>query len=129
MTGHHLAVGDHVRAAYKTGEYIGEVVELSGSAKVAVKILAVRTHPTQGDLHHPNDGGVAFFHQRRALAFQEIALMPLTTIKPFTGNVPAYQDSLKRAFEAQVQELSNLHEWSKRSLQELEQLQAEYFPE
>lgn len=122
-----LAVGDLVRASYKTGEYIGEIVELSGSPKAAVKILAVVNHPTQGDLHNPNDASVAFFHQRRALAYQEIALMPLSTIVAYSGAVPSYPDSLKRAVEAQIHELTNLEQWAKRSLQELEQLHKEYF--
>ena len=53
--------------------------------KAAVRILAVKDHPTQGDLHNPMDPSVAFFHQRRALSHQEIALMPISTIRPYAG--------------------------------------------
>jgi kinase-associated protein B len=121
-------VGDRVKASYKTGEYIGEIAEPSTGSKVAVRILAVVQHPMQGDLHNPNDASVAFFHQRRALSNQEIALMPLSTVSPYTGNVPDYVDSLKRALKAQQDELSNMEQWAKRSLNELEQLHKEYFP-
>lgn len=120
-------IGDRVRASYKTGEYIGEIAELPSAVKVAVRILAVVKHPMQGDLHHPKDAGVAFFHQRRALANQEIALMPLSTVTAYSGVVPDYKDSLKRALEAQYDELTNMEQWAKRSLHELEQLRKEYF--
>lgn len=54
-------IGDHVIAEYKTGVYYGEVVEMSSTMKAAVRILAVKEHPTQGDLHNPMDPSVAFF--------------------------------------------------------------------
>jgi kinase-associated protein B len=128
MTEGTAKVGDLVTALYKTGEYIGEVVELTSSSKAAVKILSVAKHPTQGDLHQPMDASVAFFHQRRALAHQEIALMPLSTVRLYRGNVIPYQESLKHALQAEIAELSNMEQWAKRSLQELQQLTKEYFP-
>jgi len=123
-----LQIGDLVTAEYKTGVYVGEVVEMTSAIKAAVRILAVKEHPTQGDLHNPMDPSVAFFHQRRALAYQEIALMPISTIKPYSGTVPDYKESLKRALTSQMNKLSDLEAWARRSLQELEQLQNEYFP-
>ncbi|KRF10843.1 kinase-associated lipoprotein B [Paenibacillus sp. Soil787] len=120
-------IGDRVTAEYKTGAYFGEVVEVSNSMKAAVRILAVKEHPTQGDLHNPMDPSVAFFHQRRALSYQEIALMPISTIRPYEGQIPDYQDSLKRALMAQISKLSEMEAWARRSLQELDQLQKEYF--
>lgn len=121
-------IGDHVIAEYKTGVYYGEVVEMSSAMKAAVRILAVKEHPTQGDLHNPMDPNVAFFHQRRALSFQEIALMPISTIRSYAGAIPDYQVSLERALMAQISKLSEMEAWAKRSLQELSQLQKEYFP-
>ncbi|NOU65037.1 kinase [Paenibacillus sp. LMG 31461] len=121
-------IGDRVIAEYKTGVYYGEVVEMSSSMKAAVRILAVKDHPTQGDLHNPMDPSVAFFHQRRALSHQEIALMPIATIRPYAGEVPDYQVSLKRALLAQIDKLSDMEAWARRSLQELDQLNKEYFP-
>lgn len=121
-------IGDRVIAEYKTGVYFGEVVEMSSAMKAAVRILAVKEHPTQGDLHNPMDPSVAFFHQRRALSFQEIALMPISTIRPYAGAIPEYRESLERALLAQISKLSELEAWARRSLQELNQLQKEYFP-
>lgn len=123
---HSLEIGSIVSAEYKTGEYIGEVVELTSSSKAAVKILAVRKHPTQGDLHNPMDPNVALFHQRRALAFQEIALMPLYTIKPYHGTVPEYKASLEQALLSEIQGLKQTIQWAERCVQELEQLKKEY---
>lgn len=127
MTTGTLSVGDKVKASYKTGGYIGEVEELTGTMKAAVRILAVTQHPTQGDLHQPMDPNVGFFHQRRALAFQEIALMPLGTIDLYDGIVPDYKESLKRALEAEILKMTDLAAWAERSLQELKQLQSDYF--
>ncbi|MBD0379397.1 kinase-associated lipoprotein B [Paenibacillus sedimenti] len=128
MSNGSFQAGDYVIAEYKTGVYYGEVVEVANSMKAAVRILAVKEHPTQGDLHNPMDPSVAFFHQRRALSFQEIALMPISTIRPFAGVVPDYQESLKRALLAQISKLSDMEAWARRSLQELELLGQEYFP-
>lgn len=123
---HSLTVGSIVSAEYKTGEYIGEVVELSSSSKAAVKILAVSKHPTQGDLHNPMNPNVAFFHQRRALAFQEIALMPLYTVKPYNGSVPEYKASLEKALLSEIHGLQQTIQWAQRCVQELEQLKKDY---
>jgi kinase-associated protein B len=125
MTGQ-FEVGSIVSAAYKTGEYLGEIVEMSSSGKAAVKIKAVLKHPTQGDLHNPMDPNVPFFHQRRALADGEIALIPLYTIKPFNGIVQEYRVSLERALYAEIRTLQQNAQWVERSLQELEQLKKDY---
>lgn len=121
-----LQPGALVRAAYKTGEYIGEVVEPPSAVKVAVQIKAVLKHPTQGDLHHPMDPDVGFFHQRRALAFREIALMPLDTIRAYHGTVPEYETSLRQALEQEREQLDRMVRWAQRCLQELETLRGEY---
>ncbi|MCR8631846.1 MULTISPECIES: kinase-associated lipoprotein B [Paenibacillus] len=119
-------IGSVVTAEYKTGEYAGEVVEVSPSGKIAVKILAVIKHPTQGDLHNPMDPNVPFFHQRRALAFQEIALIPRYSLKTFHGTVQDYRTSLERALHSEIRQLKQTVHWAERSLQELEQLQKDY---
>jgi kinase-associated protein B len=121
-------VGDHVIAAYKTGEYIGEIVDLSGM-KAAVKVLAVVKHPTQGDLHNPMQANVAFFHQRRALAHQEIALMPFDTIASYRQPIPEYKESLRQALEQDKMALHNEVLFAQKCLQELESLEKEYFPQ
>jgi kinase-associated protein B len=119
-------VGEHVIAAYKTGEYIGEVVDVSGM-KAAVKVLAVVKHPTQGDLHNPNQANVGFFHQRRALANQEIAMMPFDTISVYRQAVPEYAESLRKALEKDKKTLQNAILFSQKCLQELESLEQDYF--
>jgi kinase-associated protein B len=119
-------VGEHVIAAYKTGEYIGEVVDVSGM-KAAVKVLAVVKHPTQGDLHNPNQAIVGFFHQRRALANQEIAMMPFDTISVYRQAVPEYGESLRRALEKDKKSLQNAILFAQKCLQELESLEQDYF--
>ncbi|CAG7645422.1 Kinase-associated lipoprotein B [Paenibacillus solanacearum] len=121
-----FTAGSLVRASYKTGEYIGEVVEQSSPAKAAVKILAVVKHPKQGNLHHPDNPDVAFFHQRRALSYQEIALMPIETIRPYQGSVPDYHQSLQQALEADMEEMRRTIRFAEKCLAELEQLKKEY---
>ncbi|PZE21804.1 kinase-associated lipoprotein B [Paenibacillus xerothermodurans] len=121
-----LQVGTRVTAQYKTGEYVGEVAEVSPSGKIAVKILAVIKHPTQGDLHNPMDPHVPFFHQRRALAYQEIALIPPHTVKPFHATVQDYRESLEQALQSQMNSLRQTADWAERSLRELQLLKQEY---
>ncbi|MDB5051999.1 MAG: kinaseassociated protein [Bacilli bacterium] len=118
--------GDFVIAAYKTGEYIGEIVEAS-AIKAAVKVLAVLKHPAQGDLHNPMQANVAFFHQRRALAYQEIALMPLHTISPYGKTIPDYKESLYRALHDEMEELKHAMLFAQKCLNELESLEKDYF--
>lgn len=126
MTDHTYQAGTLVTASYKTGEYIGEVVEASSPMKAAVKILAVIKHPTQGDLHNPLDPDVPFFHQRRALAFQEIALMPLSTIKLYSGAVPDYTESLQQALLRDLEQLDLTIRFAERCREELQQLKKDY---
>jgi kinase-associated protein B len=129
MTEQTLQPGDMVTASYKSGEYIGELVELYPPRVAVVKILAVLKHPEQGDLHHPFAVNVPLFHQRRALAYQEKASAPLTSFRPYTGEVPEYTASLRQALEKEITKLKeDGSEWGKRCLVELEALQKEYFP-
>lgn len=119
--------GDLVTAGYKTGRYIGEVVDVK-SPKAVVKILAVIKHPTQGDLHNPKQLDVPLFHQRKALSEFEKALVPISAINHYDEEVPGYQESLKEAIETQISELK--HEggrWAEASLLELEKLKDDYF--
>ena len=121
-----ITVGDKVKASFKSGEYIGEVIELS-ERKAAVKVLSVLKHPTQGDLHHEGSAYVTLFHQRRALAFSEIALMPLPTIVLYTGAVSDYKESLRLALDRETARLQEQFDYAECSLRELRQLRAEYF--
>ncbi|MFD2613827.1 kinase-associated lipoprotein B [Paenibacillus gansuensis] len=120
-----LSIGDIVKATYKTGEYIGELTELSAPRGV-VKILAVIKHPTQGDLHRMYEADVAFFHQRRALSYTEKALVPLNAIEPYTGSIPPYKESLRKALELEMEMLSRTEQWARLSLEQLELLKKDY---
>ncbi|GEN34764.1 MULTISPECIES: kinase-associated lipoprotein B [Aneurinibacillus] len=128
MTNLQLSPGDLVTASYKSGNYIGELVELYPPRVAVVKILAVQKHPEQGDLHHPGQINVPLFHQRRALSYQEKASVPLASVRPYSGEVPEYEASLRKALEEEIVKLRNdPSEWAQRSLTELEALRSEYF--
>ncbi|SDM68681.1 kinase-associated protein B [Fictibacillus solisalsi] len=118
--------GMKVTALYKTGKYIGEAEQVK-NGKVLVSILAVLKHPKQGDLHNPNQADVPFFHQRKALAFQEKTWAPEHTVKPYEEQVPDYHESLKTSLEEMQKELEQrADDWSARSLSELSELKKEY---
>ncbi|MGN7383747.1 Kinase-associated lipoprotein B precursor [Chlamydia abortus] len=123
-------IGEIVQAEYKTGRYIGKIIDWNPQGtKAAVQVLAVLKHPMQGNLHHPMSPDVSYFHQRRALADQEIALMPIDTIQPYSGTVPDYESSLKDALRADMAALDKTIRFSQKCLAELEALQKEYFPD
>ncbi|MFK2826536.1 kinase-associated lipoprotein B [Bacillus sp. B190/17] len=121
-----MKTGEIVTAFYKTGKYIGEVTAAYPDS-YTVKILAVLRHPAQGDLHHPNQVDVPFFHERKALAHMEQANIPASTIKPYEGEIPDYRDSLK---EAAVTLKNRLEQdqtaFSEKSLEALKEIQREY---
>lgn len=120
-------VGSLVAIRYKSGEYIGEVMEAGGgSPRALVKVLAVLKHPEQGDLHHPQNPDVSMFHERRALSYTEKTNIPYGDLAPYKGEVPAYPDSLKEALANEMAALDRLKRWAERGLGQLEQLQREY---
>lgn len=122
-----VKIGDIVTAINKTGKYIGEVTEDRGSAYL-VRILAVLKHPMQGDLHNPKQTDVAIFHQRRALSYREQTNVPKTMVKPYEGEIPDYQTSLKEAVTKMKKLLAeDDKEFNKLSLQLLEELAVDYF--
>ncbi|BBH21858.1 kinase-associated lipoprotein B [Paenibacillus baekrokdamisoli] len=117
--------GTLVVITYKTGEYVGEVVE-AGSPRSLVKVLAVRKHPEQGDLHNPYNPDVPMFHERRALSFTEKTNILASDMEPFHGEVPEYKESLKQALAADIAALDRLKRWAERGLGQLEGLEKEY---
>ncbi|WP_349407319.1 sporulation phosphorelay system protein KapB [Pseudalkalibacillus sp. SCS-8] len=123
-----IEVGDMVTASYKTGRYIGEVIDFKPKLqKAVVKVLAVLVHPKQGDLHAPNQVDVQFFHERKALAYTEKALVPLSNIKRYEGEIPDYQSSLMEALHKQMDDLKKEDsDFAKASYQKLEILVNDY---
>ncbi|WP_027094129.1 kinase-associated lipoprotein B [Cohnella thermotolerans] len=114
-----------VKAEYKTGEYIGKVVETDGR-RALVQVLAVLRHPTQGDLHHPYDPDPPLFHERRASAYNEKIWVPVSAMKPYDGAIPPYKESLLAATGAEMEKLERLQRWAGRSLERLQGLLKEY---
>ncbi|WP_246009464.1 kinase-associated lipoprotein B [Brevibacillus fluminis] len=122
-------IGQLVAAHHKTGAYIAEVVEIAGS-KALLKTLGVTKHPTQGDLHNPNQADVVLFHQRRALAYLEKVWVPLQAIEVYEGSIPDYQATLREALEKEIAHWTQAlpSRFAERCLIELENLKTDYFP-
>ncbi len=122
-----LPIGTIVRAHNKTGIYIGEITQIRPEHYV-VRVLAVEKHPMQGDLHHPKKVDVPFFHERKALSYREQTNIRKNMVKPFNGDIPDYDDSLKTAVEKMRTELmADDSDFAQRSLQCLENLIRDYY--
>lgn len=120
--------GDLVIATYKTGEYVCRYIEDRHERNAVVEVLAVRRHPTQGDLHNPNQVEVALFHQRKALAFHEKAVVHQSGLVAFEGEAPDYYESLRQALNEKVEKLeARDDEWATRSIEQLKDLERDYF--
>ncbi len=121
-------IGDKVTAFNKTGKYIGEITDIRPQ-NYLVRVLAVLKHPMQGDLHNPKETDVAFFHERKALAYREQTNIPIKMVKPFEGDIPDYQESLKIALDKMKQELLEVASspWGQQSLKNIESLEKDYF--
>ncbi|MFC4735572.1 sporulation phosphorelay system protein KapB [Bacillus daqingensis] len=123
-----METGELVTCTYKTGRYIGKLIDPTPAKPTSVvQILAVLRHPVQGDLHQPGQTDVALFQERKALAFNEKANIPDTHLKPYSGDVPDYNESLIRAVELFEEGLVNEHSpFADASLQALRSLQRDY---
>ncbi len=119
--------GQIVRAFRKTGSYIGEITEVRQDVCI-VRVLAVLKHPMQGNLHHPREVDVPFFHERKAHAFREQIQVPANMVRPYEKGVPKYEDSLRDAVQNLHDELASKPDdpFSKRSLEALKILIREY---
>ncbi|MBB2482857.1 kinase-associated lipoprotein B [Bacillus sp. APMAM] len=121
-----MQTGEIVTFFNKTGKYVGEITACHPD-RYLVKTLAVLKHPIQGDLHHPKETDVPFFHERKALAFREQTNIPLKMVKPFDGEVPDYSKSLQDAFNKLYDELMSANTpFSLKSIECLENILKEY---
>jgi len=122
-----MQVGQIVTAFNKTGKYIGEITAVNQDT-YTVRCLAVLIHPRQGDLHHPNEVDVPFFHERKALAYREQANIPLKMVRPYEDEVLDYKESLKSAVQKLKDQLEAKPDdaYSVKSLQALEGVIKEY---
>lgn len=118
---------DLVEVEYNSGIYIGKAVEDRRNFML-VEILAVLQHPQQGDLHKPGQvEGIAFF-ERKALANKELVNAQKRKIKPYSGDVPNYAESLQKAYFELIETLSKEDTlFNKVSLQRLEDLKKHYY--
>ena len=117
-----------VEAKYKTGRYVGRLVEVKEEDNRALfQVLAVKRHPNQGDLHQPKQADVQMFHQRKALAYLEKTWVPYSTVKPFSGELEPYDESLLKAWLDAKEKLENEEtDWAKQSLLHLIDLASDY---
>lgn len=122
-----LQIGDIVKTRYNSGEYIGKIIDDKRNFWL-VEILAVVTHPTQGDLHNPGQVEGIAFPERKALAFREKTNARKRDTIPYNGEVEPYAASLKRAVEEMKQELkSEDTPFNNLSLERLESLETHYY--
>ena len=123
-----MKIGDIVTGIYKTGKYIGVITDIK-PMHYLVKVKAVLKHPQQGDLHNPKQVDVQFFHERRALAYNEQTNVPKQMVKRFEDEIPEYQQSLRKALDVMKKELEEINtDWAKESLTRVEVLEKDYFP-
>ncbi|RIU94648.1 kinase-associated lipoprotein B [Oceanobacillus picturae] len=119
-------IGDKVKAHYKSGTYLGKIVEDRGD-KYLVEVLAVVKHPIQGDLHNPNQTEGIFFHERKALAFHEKMNVKKPAVHTFESDIPEYKISLQEAVHKYKEKL--LQEdtaYNREALLAIERLEKEY---
>ncbi|WP_042222716.1 kinase-associated lipoprotein B [Oceanobacillus manasiensis] len=120
-------IGDKVKAHYKSGTYLGKIVEDRGD-KYLIEVLAVMKHPMQGDLHNPNQTEGVFFHERKALAFHEKMNVKKPAVHPFDEEIPDYTTSLQEAVQKYKDTLLNGDTpYHKEALLALERLEMAYF--
>ncbi|WP_226035867.1 kinase-associated lipoprotein B [Aquibacillus saliphilus] len=120
-------IGEIVKAHYNSGTYIGEVIEERGKDYL-IKVIAVLKHPLQGDLHNFGQTEDVFFHQRKALSFQEKTNVSRSAVHPFNEAVPDYYVSLKQSVDALKVKLSAKEsDFNKKAMKNLGDLEQQYF--
>src|SRR5690625_4825980 len=122
-----LVIGDIVQTSYNSGTYIGEMIEDRGNF-VLVKVLAVVSHPMQGDLHHRGQVEGVAFHERKALAFQEKMNARKRQTRIYEDEIPDYAASLKHAvhsYKVELQQEDTL--FNQRSLEKIADLEKHYY--
>lgn len=120
--------GALVKAHYKSGIYVGEMIEDRNSFYL-VKILAVLKHPMQGDLHNPGKTENVFFHQRKALSYLEKTNVQKEAVHPYEDQeVPEYKASLKQSVKHLKEKLERREtEFNLNAKAQLQELEKQYF--
>lgn len=123
----HINIGDIVKTKYNSGIYVGKVIEDRKNFWL-VEVKAVLRHPTQGDLHKPNQVEGVAFHERKALAHNEKMNARKRDTEFFNESVPNYNQSLKQSiieFETELNEQDNL--FNETSRQKLDDLKKHFY--
>ena len=124
-----IQIGQIVKTKYNSGVYIGEVIEDRRNFWL-VEVKAVVTHPTQGDLHKPNQVEGVAFHERKALANREKMNARKRDTKPYDGEIPNYDESLNKAIINLEIELNQEDTaFNKASLLKLKDLKEHFYKE
>lgn len=122
-----LQIGDIVQTTYNSGVYIGEVLEDRKNYWL-VEVLAVKTHPTQGDLHNPGHIDKGAFHERKALAHREKMNARKRTTSLYQGAIPDYKASLDKAIQQLKDNLqSEVTDYNQLALQKLSDLETHFY--
>ncbi len=124
-----IQVGSIVETDYNSGIYIGKVIEDRGNSWL-IEVQAILKHPTQGDLHNPEQTqgeGVAF-HERKALAPREKLNGRKRKTKLYTKGVPNYVYSLQAAFNLLKEQLQARNDaYGDLALEKLADLDASFY--
>lgn len=116
----------YFRLMHKTGIYIVEKIEDRPQGAL-VKVVSVITHPMQGDLHHRGEVDNVFFHERKALSYNEKRIVDNNLLKPYNDDVIEYTDSLKQAVAKLEHKLNLEHtKFNTKSLEMLGALKNDY---
>ncbi|MFZ3576793.1 kinase-associated lipoprotein B [Virgibacillus sp. DJP39] len=122
-----IKIGQIVRAHYNSGKYIGEVLEDRGE-RFLIKVLAVQKHPMQGDLHNPGKIDGVFFHERKALAYNEKMNVAKPAVHTFEGELPSYETSLKESVDKLKEKLTYKDtDFNNKALLTLQQLEEKHY--
>jgi len=120
-------VGNIVLAHYNSGSYIGKVIEDRGERSL-IKVLAVKKHPLQGDIHNYGKIDGVFFHERKALAYHEKMNVKKPAIHAYTEDIPDYSESLKKAVADAKEKLQKKDtSFNQLALKTLEKLEKESY--
>ncbi len=122
-----IQIGNVVEIDYNSGTYIGEILEDRGNSWL-IEVKAILKHPTQGDLHNPNQTEGVAFHERKALANREKLNGRKRKTKLYTGEIPSYVDSLKKAYAQLKNELKERNDdYGKLALEKLADLDESFY--
>lgn len=120
-------IGDHVKAHYNSGTYLGKVIE-DRKNRYLVEVLAVYKHPIQGDLHSPKQVDGVAFHERKALSYREKMNAKPAAMFIYEEEIPRYADSLKIAVENLREQLQKEDtEYNEKALEKIADLEEHYY--